>query len=85
MSDFMPSYGLSLTAQVPKYLVLPTSLPFKARDSESCQVKLIDFGEAFLVGQQRQIHCPLVFWAPKVVLTSRWDLQVDIWSLGCTV
>ena len=48
-------------------------------------MKLIDFGEAFLVGQQRQIRCPLVFQAPEAVLTSQWDLQADIWSLGCTV
>ncbi|KAL2038391.1 hypothetical protein N7G274_008730 [Stereocaulon virgatum] len=85
MSDVIPSSGHSLTAQVPKYLVLPTSPPFVARDFESCQVKLVDFGEAFSVGQQRQIRCPLVFRAPEAVLTSQWDLQVDIWSLGYTI
>ncbi|KAL2044425.1 hypothetical protein N7G274_003130 [Stereocaulon virgatum] len=85
MSDVIPSSGHSLTAQVPKYLVLPTSPPFVARDFESCQVKLVDFGEAFSVGQQRQIRCPLVFRAPEAFLTSQWDLQVDIWSLGCTI
>ena len=84
-SDIVASSGYSLTAQVPKYLVLPTSSPSMARDSESCQVKLVDFGEAFLVGEQRQIRCPLVFRAPEAVLTSQWDLQADIWSLGCTV
>ncbi|KAL9125156.1 MAG: hypothetical protein Q9217_005595 [Psora testacea] len=85
ISNVIPSSGYSLTVQVPKYLVLPALFPSVARDSESCQVKLIDFGEAFLVGQQRQIRCPLVFRAPEVVLTSQWDLQVDIWSLGCTI
>ena len=55
-----------------------------ALDFENCQVKLIDFEEAFLVGQQRQIRCPLVFRAPEAVLTSQWDLRADIWSLGCT-
>lgn len=85
MSDVIPSFGYSLTAQVPKYLVLPTSPRSVAREFESCQVKLIDFGGAFLVGQQRQIRSPLVFRAPEAVLTSRWDLRVDIWSLGCTV
>ncbi len=55
------------------------------RDFPSCQVKLVDFGEAFLLGQQRQIRCPLVFRAPEAVLTSHWDLRADIWSLGCTV
>ena len=56
-----------------------------ARDSKSYQVKLVDFGEAFLLGQQRQIYCPLVFRAPEAVLTSHWDMRADIWSLGCTV
>ena len=85
-SDVIASSGYSLTAQVPKYLVLPASRPAAAQDSKSCQVKLVDFGEAFLVGQQqRQIRCPLVFRAPEVVLTSQWDLQIDIWSLACTV
>ena len=85
MSDVVPSFGHSLTSQVPRYLVLPTSLPFVARDFENFQVKLIDFGEAFLVGQQRKIHCPLIFRPPEAILTSQWDLQIDIWSLGCTV
>lgn len=83
-SDVIASSGTSLTAQVPKYLVLPTSFSVE-RDFGSCQVKLIDFGEAFLVGQQRQIRCPLVFRAPEAVLASQRDLQADIWSLGCTV
>jgi len=85
ISDVVASSGYSLTAQVPKYLVLPTSSPSVVRDFKCCQVKLVDFGEAFLLGQQRQIRCPLVFRAPEAVLTSQWDLQADIWSLGCTV
>ena len=84
-SDVVASSGCSLTAQVPKNLVLPASCPTAAQDSESCQVKLVDFGKAFLAGEQRPIRCPLVFRAPEVVLTSQCDLQMDIWSLGCTV
>lgn len=85
ISDVVASSGYSLTAQVPKYLVLPTSSSSVARDLKSCQVKLVDFGEAFLLGQQRQNRCLLVFRAPEAVLSSHWDLRSDIWSLGCTV
>ena len=81
----MATSGHFLTPQIPKYLVAPTSFSSLARDSKSCQVKVIDFGEAFLHGQQRQIRCPLVFRAPEAVLTSQWDLRADVWSLGCTV
>ncbi len=57
-----------------------------APDPDTCHVKLVDFGEAFLPGQrQRQIRCPLVFRAPEAVLASQWDLQSDMWSLACTV
>ncbi len=48
-------------------------------------VKIVDFGEAFLHGQHRQIRCPLVFRAPEAILNTQRDLQADIWSLGCTV
>ena len=85
ISDVIAPTGSFVTVQVPKYLVLPASCPSAVQASESCQVKLVDFGEAFSVGKQRQIRCPLVFRAPEVVLTSQWDLQSDIWSLGCTV
>ena len=85
IGDITASYGYSLTAQVPKYLVLPASYSSVARGSKSYQVKLVDFGEAFLLGEQRQVRCPLVFQAPEAVLTSHWDQRADIWSLGCTV
>ena len=84
-SDVIVPSGCSLTPQLPQYLVVPASFPSFTRDPESCQVKIVDFGEAFLHGQQRKIRCPLVFRAPEAVLTSQWDLQADVWSLGCTV
>ena len=79
------SCGYSLTPSVPNYLVLPTSFPSLVPDPKNCHVKIVDFGEAFLDGQQRRIHCPLVFRAPEIVLTTQWDLQADIWTLGCTI
>ncbi|KAL9102567.1 MAG: hypothetical protein Q9163_002285 [Psora crenata] len=83
--DVMAAYGFPLTPQVPRYLVCPTSLPSPVRDAGHTLVKIVDFGEAFLHGQQRNIHCPLVFRAPEAIFTSRQDLRADIWSLGCTI
>ena len=85
IEDVMATHGFSLTPQVPRYLVCPTSLPSPARDAGIALVKIVDFGEAFLHGQQSNIHCPLVFRAPEAIFTSRQDFRADIWSLGCIV
>jgi len=84
--DVMATYGSSLTPQVPRYLVWPTSLPSASQDAQkNTRIKIVDFGEAFLRGPESNIHCPLIFRAPEAVFTAQQDLQADIWSLGCTV
>ena len=85
IGDVRANTGYSLTSQVPRYLVLPASFASVPLDPDRCQAKIVDFGEAFLCGQQRQTRCPLVFRAPETVLATQWDMQADIWSLGCTV
>jgi serine/threonine protein kinase len=77
--------GHSLTAHLPRYLVSSTSLPLPPKELGTCHVKLVDFGQAFLHGQMREIRCPLVFRAPEAILSDRWGPEVDMWSLGCTV
>lgn len=83
--DVMAAYGYPLTPQIPSYLVSPISLPSPARDAGNALVKIIDFGESILHGQQRNVHCSLVFRAPEAMFTSRQDMRADIWSLGCSV
>lgn len=83
--DVMAIHRASLTPRVPRYLVCPTSVPSSARDVGEALVKIVDFGEASLQGQQSKIHCPLVFQAPETIFASRKDLQTDVWSLACTV
>ena len=85
VSDVKATLGNSLTLHVPKYIVLPASFPSSAQHLGDCQVKIVDFGEAFMHGQPRQIRCPLVFRAPETIFSSKWDMQADIWSLACTV
>lgn len=84
-SDVIAISGHALTPRIPRYLVLPSSLPSLAKGSKSCHIKVVDFGEAIMDGERRRIHCPLVFRAPEAVITSQWGMQADIWSLGCTV
>lgn len=85
ISDVVATSGHALTPRIPRYLVSPSALPSLAKNSQSCSIKVIDFGEASMNGEQRRVRCPLVFRAPEAVLTSQCDTQADIWSLGCTV
>ncbi|ERF70296.1 hypothetical protein EPUS_06337 [Endocarpon pusillum Z07020] len=84
-SDVHASPGYPLNSHLPRSLVAPTSLPVSTKESGSWEVKVVDFGQAFMHGDQREIRCPLVFRAPEVILTSQWDSRIDIWSLGCTI
>lgn len=78
--------GTTLGSHLPQYLVLPSTLPLSPELSNNCEVKIIDFGSAFLSGDPLpKMRCPLPFRAPEAVITESWDVEADIWSLGCTV
>jgi serine/threonine protein kinase len=93
--DVLRSMGSPETAEVrgkasgrhtPQYLVLPSTLPLSRGMSNNCKVKAIDFGSAFISGDlPPRMRCPLPFRAPEAVITGSWDVEADIWSLGCTV
>ncbi|QIW96655.1 hypothetical protein AMS68_002173 [Peltaster fructicola] len=77
--------GHSIPANVPKYLVRPTSF---AQDIEhsALRVKLIDFGEAFRRAHPpSKLHSPLVVRPPEAVFEDRLGLEVDVWSMGCMI
>jgi hypothetical protein len=69
IGDIQAERGHPLTAHLPRYLVRATSLPLPPQELGTCHVKLVDFGQAFLHGQKREIQCPLVFRAPEVILS----------------
>jgi serine/threonine-protein kinase SRPK3 len=78
--------GTTLGSHLPQYLVLPSTLPLSPELSNNCEVKIMDFGSAFLSGDPSpKMRCPLPFRAPEAVITGSWDVEADIWSLGCTV
>jgi serine/threonine protein kinase len=93
--DILRSMGSPETAEVhgkvsgshtPQYFVLPSTLPLSPGLSKNCKVKIIDFGSAFISGDlSPKMRCPLPFRAPEAVITDSWDVEADIWSLGCTV
>jgi serine/threonine protein kinase len=78
--------GTNVGSHLPQYLVLPSTLPLSPGLSNNCRVKIIDFGSAFTSGDPSpKMRCPLPFQAPEAVITGSWDVEADIWSLGCTV
>ena len=78
--------GYAIGKHTPQYLVLPSTLPLSAGLSSNCNVKIVDFGSAFLSGEASpRMRCPLPFRAPEAVITGSWDVEADVWSLGCTV
>jgi hypothetical protein len=93
--DILRSMGSPETAEVhgetsgshtPQYLVLPSTLPLCRGLSNNCKVKVIDIGSAFISGDPSpKMRCPLPFRGPEAVITDSWDVEADIWSLGCTV
>ncbi|KAF1351893.1 kinase-like domain-containing protein [Delphinella strobiligena] len=79
------SDGQELTAEVPRYLVWPTSLPANAPAAYD-KIKIIDFGESFQPEDRPQtLYTPLVVRAPEVIFGDQWDHRVDLWSLGCMI
>ncbi|KAL1582020.1 hypothetical protein WHR41_09422 [Cladosporium halotolerans] len=86
-ADVRASDGERLTNHLPQYLVLPSAIP-QPKSLTDCKVKVIDLGSAFLSDHHpstMRMRCPLPYRAPEAVITSQWDKEADIWSLGCTI
>ena len=79
------SDGEPVEVSVPKYLLWPATIRFD-QVASSFNVKIIDYGESFLPGDQPStLHTPLGLRAPEVMFQDRYDHRVDLWSLGCLV
>lgn len=49
-------------------------------------MKIIDFGEAFLLREHRkELYTPLAFRAPESFFNEAVGTSADIWAFGCTV
>lgn len=71
---------------LPRFIVEPVSFhttPLSGR----IHATLIDFEQAFLRTDPSlaTVRTPLIFRAPETLLSSKWDLRIDIWSLACTI
>ncbi|KAF3044780.1 hypothetical protein E8E12_010582 [Didymella heteroderae] len=75
--------GEALKADVPRYIVQPTTFPM---DMESFPhyIKIIDFGQSFLDGKSaEECHTPMRLRAPEIIFGDKVDYRMDLWSMGC--
>jgi serine/threonine protein kinase len=86
LADINARPGYQITKSLPRHIVEAATFPIPAVDGQ-VHARLIDFEQAFLITDQSppKVHTPLIFRAPETLLDSKWDLRMDIWSLGCTI
>lgn len=77
--------GLPLEPGIPKQLVERAKWPGWVDEDEE-DVRLIDFGEAFVQGSRPDtISQPPGFRPPERLLTNDFDHRLDLWCTGLTV
>lgn len=77
--------GAPLGRSLPKHLVRKASWDDWTDEDEE-DIRLIDWGEAFPLGQPRsQLAQPSDLKAPETILTGTFDHRVDLWRAGCVV
>ncbi|KAJ5920739.1 hypothetical protein N7454_009272 [Penicillium verhagenii] len=55
-------------------------------DEEEEDIRLIDFGEAFLQGDEpERLHQPGVLQVPETILAKSFDDRLDLWRLGLVI
>jgi serine/threonine-protein kinase SRPK3 len=86
LADINARPGCQITKSFPRQIVEPATFPILTVDRQ-VHARLIDFEQAFLHTDQSlaKVRTPLIFRAPETLLDSKWDLQMDIWSLACTI
>lgn len=86
-AEFKRRDGGPLEPGLPKYLVGSAFFPkYLYPLSPSTNIKIVDFGQAFLSKSPPATVCtPIVLRPPEVVFGDPIDYRVDLWSMGCLV
>lgn len=73
----------------PKYLVYPIEFEDSECVASPPRIRIIDFGQAFYIDQLPQsppaFGIPANYAAPEVILENSGGIEMDLWSLGCTL
>lgn len=80
LADRWPDYNF------PRHIPEPAELPNPAVAGQ-VHATLIDFEQSFLRTDKTlvKVCTPLVFRAPETLLSSTWDLRMDVWALAGTI
>ncbi|MCJ1343707.1 hypothetical protein MMC31_001903 [Peltigera leucophlebia] len=72
--------------EAPSYIVHPMRTGIPCDEVTDCQVKISDFGSAFIVGHEPEYgETTIPMTPPEVIFNQKLTLSMDIWSLGCTL
>ena len=86
LADINARLGCQLSKSLPRHIAESITFPIPTVDGQ-IHARLIDFEQGFLHTDQplAKVRAPMIFRAPETLLDSKWDLQMDIWSLACTI
>lgn len=72
--------------EAPSYIVHPMRTGIPCDEVTDCQVKISDFGSAFIVGHEPEYgETTIPMTPPEVIFNQKLTSSMDIWSLGCTL
>lgn len=87
--DLHRADGAPIGPEAPPYVVIAMCTLVPSHELTDCQVKISDFGSAFMVGHEPKKNdnatVTLSVASPEFVLGEKLTLPIDIWSLGCTL
>ncbi|OAA63476.1 Protein kinase-like domain protein [Niveomyces insectorum RCEF 264] len=72
----------------PKYLVYPVEFEDSECLANPPRIRIIDFGQAFQIDESPQppaFGIPANYAAPEVIMENSGGIEMDLWSLGCTL
>lgn len=75
----------SLGPEVPSYSVYPVDMVVPADQVRDNQIKIWDFGEAFLTHPPKTLRTPILLLPPEALFFEEPGPPADIWTLACTL
>lgn len=75
----------TLGPEVPSHSIFPADMVVPADQVKDNEIKISDFGEAFLTNPPKSLHTPMLLLPPGTLFLEKLGPPADIWTLGCTL